>query len=66
MIQIICPICLGLAEPSAWARQAEIPLQECRTCGRIWAEEDSQRLWNKYQIDGKGQTRNHLGKVFDD
>jgi hypothetical protein len=65
-MMITCPICLGIAEPSAWAKSADTPLEECRDCGRIWAEEDRQKLWSKYQIEGMSPSRGHGGKVFND
>jgi len=62
---ILCPKCLGIAQPVPWAKQAELPLQECPECNAIWMAEHYQRLWDKYQINGKRPSRNHLSKVYE-
>jgi hypothetical protein len=56
-MMIICPICLGIAEPVSWAKNAAIDLEECWDCGRIWAADDRQKLFHKYQIQGKGNRK---------
>jgi hypothetical protein len=59
------PYALSIAERSAWATNADIPLDECSNCGRIWPESDYIRLWEKYQVEGKKQSKHHNGKVFE-
>lgn len=52
-INLTCPFCLGQAVPSEWGKEVE--LLECLNCNRIWFLEHHQRLWDRYQINGKAQ-----------